>query len=184
MFIWYWILKAVILKMKLKHSQIIVFMLIDHLLCIKFKFWIHSHTWWRHLHHVNLNVCFFHCGIMLITKNFPVFMNNFQINHNCIPVNGLFQCFCVFSWTQGARRQWEKQVRSSSSLDELLRLTDFPDWKLWKCRFKPQPLKVQTEASSFPPSVGSHRSTRYAATPFSLEILKGWIVCKSLDVGL
>uniref|UniRef100_A0A3B3VYK3 Vascular endothelial growth factor D n=1 Tax=Poecilia latipinna TaxID=48699 RepID=A0A3B3VYK3_9TELE len=69
-------------------------------------------------------------------------------------------------------RQWEKQVRSSSSLDELLRLTDFPDWKLWKCRLKLQPLQVQTEASSFPPSVGSHRSTRYATIPYSLEILK------------
>ncbi|XP_014837020.1 PREDICTED: vascular endothelial growth factor D [Poecilia mexicana] len=73
---------------------------------------------------------------------------------------------------RGARRQWEKQVRSSSSLDELLRLTDFPDWKLWKCRLKLQPLQVQTEASSFPPSVGSHRSTRYATIPYSLEILK------------
>uniref|UniRef100_A0A3B5KQH5 Uncharacterized protein n=1 Tax=Xiphophorus couchianus TaxID=32473 RepID=A0A3B5KQH5_9TELE len=62
---------------------------------------------------------------------------------------------------------------SSSSLDELLRLTDVPDWKLWKCRLKLQPPRVQTEASSFPPPTGSHRSAQYAPTSFSLEILKG-----------
>uniref|UniRef100_A0A3Q2QK34 Vascular endothelial growth factor D n=1 Tax=Fundulus heteroclitus TaxID=8078 RepID=A0A3Q2QK34_FUNHE len=70
------------------------------------------------------------------------------------------------------RRQWERQVRSSSSLDELLRLTDFPDWKLWKCRLRLQPPQVNDEDFSFPPSIGSHRSTRYAAESYSLEILK------------
>ncbi|XP_072321196.1 vascular endothelial growth factor D isoform X2 [Eucyclogobius newberryi] len=61
-------------------------------------------------------------------------------------------------------RQWERRVRAASSLDELLRLADFPDWKLWKCR-----LKLQMPESQ---SSGSHRSTRYAAESYSLEILK------------
>ncbi|XP_029314146.1 vascular endothelial growth factor D isoform X2 [Cottoperca gobio] len=65
-------------------------------------------------------------------------------------------------------KQWERKVRSASSLDELLRLADFPDWKLWKCRLRLQ----QPETLSSPPSVGSHRSTRYAAESYSLEILK------------
>lgn len=68
-------------------------------------------------------------------------------------------------------KQWERKVRSASSLDELLRLADFPDWKLWKCRLRLQ----QPQTFSSPPSVGSHRSTRYAAESYSLEILKGWI---------
>ncbi|KAM8877758.1 vascular endothelial growth factor D isoform 1-T1 [Synchiropus picturatus] len=65
-------------------------------------------------------------------------------------------------------KQWERKVRSASSLDELLRLADFPDWKLWKCRLKLQ----QLEASPPLSSAGSHRSTRYAAESYSLEILK------------
>ncbi|XP_068455552.1 vascular endothelial growth factor D isoform X1 [Clinocottus analis] len=63
-------------------------------------------------------------------------------------------------------KQWERKVRSASSLDELLRLADFPDWKLWKCR-----LRLQQPEGLSPPS-GSHRSTRYAAESYSLEILK------------
>lgn len=66
-------------------------------------------------------------------------------------------------------KQWERKVRSASSLDELLRLADFPDWKLWRCRLRLQ----QPETLSSPPSAGSHRSTRYAAESYSLEILKG-----------
>ncbi|XP_028258048.1 vascular endothelial growth factor D isoform X1 [Parambassis ranga] len=69
-------------------------------------------------------------------------------------------------------KQWERKVRSSSSLDELLRLADFPDWKLWKCRLRLQQPEPQTETLSSPPLVGSHRSTRYAAESYSLEILK------------
>ncbi|KAI3377487.1 hypothetical protein L3Q82_008668, partial [Scortum barcoo] len=65
-------------------------------------------------------------------------------------------------------KEWERKVRSASSLDELLRLADFPDWKLWKCRLRLQ----QPETLSSPPSAGSHRSTRYAAESYSLEILK------------
>ncbi|KAG7234637.1 hypothetical protein INR49_004162 [Caranx melampygus] len=75
---------------------------------------------------------------------------------------------------EGSRmmRQWERKVRSASSLDELLRLADFPDWKLWKCRLRLQQPEAPTETLSSPPSVGSHRSTRYAAESYSLEILK------------
>lgn len=65
-------------------------------------------------------------------------------------------------------KQWEKKVRSASSLEELLRLADFPDWKLWKCRLRLQ----QPDNPSSPTSLGSHRSTRYAAESYSLEILK------------
>ncbi|XP_056463235.1 vascular endothelial growth factor D isoform X1 [Gadus chalcogrammus] len=94
---------------------------------------------------------------------------------------------------------WEKEVRSAGSLDELLRLTDFPDWMLWKCRLRLQEPETQLLASSSSPpspsssssvfssssssllsssspssssSAGSHRSTRYAAVSYSLEILK------------
>ncbi|CAG5858334.1 unnamed protein product [Menidia menidia] len=78
--------------------------------------------------------------------------------------------------TEGGSRQvmkqWEREVRSSSSMDELLRLTDFPDWKLWKCRLKLQQPESQAETLFSPPSFGSHRSTRYAAESFSLEILQ------------
>lgn len=69
-------------------------------------------------------------------------------------------------------KQWEKKVRAASSLDELLRLADFPDWKLWKCRLKLQQPESQIETLSSPATVGSHRSTRYAAESYSLEILK------------
>ncbi|MEQ2226166.1 hypothetical protein ILYODFUR_024746 [Ilyodon furcidens] len=75
-------------------------------------------------------------------------------------------------YSRGFRRQWERQVRTSSSLDELLRLAHFPDWKLWKCRLRLQPPQVNAEPFSFPALVGSHRSTRYAAESYSLEILK------------
>lgn len=65
-------------------------------------------------------------------------------------------------------KQWEKKVRSASSLEELLRLADFPDWKLWKCRLRLQ----QPDGPPPATSLGSHRSTRYAAESYSLEILK------------
>ncbi|XP_041838702.1 vascular endothelial growth factor D isoform X2 [Melanotaenia boesemani] len=63
----------------------------------------------------------------------------------------------------------QREIQSSSSLDELLRLTDFPDWKLWKCRLR---LQSQAKAFSSPTSFGSHRSTRYAAESYTPEILK------------
>ncbi|KAG9329398.1 hypothetical protein JZ751_005388 [Albula glossodonta] len=80
------------------------------------------------------------------------------------------------------REKWEKDVRAASSLDELLKLTDFPDWKLWKCRLKlkhmdpppphPEYRSLSSSSSSSSSSASSHRSTRYAATSYSLEILK------------
>ncbi|KAJ8351847.1 hypothetical protein SKAU_G00233230 [Synaphobranchus kaupii] len=73
----------------------------------------------------------------------------------------------------GSREKWERDVRSAGSLEELLMLTDFPDWKLWKCRLKlkhlDSPSLPEYRTSS---SAGSHRSTRYAAASYSLEILK------------
>ena len=82
------------------------------------------------------------------------------------------------------QEKWERDVRSASSLDELLMLTDFPDWKLWKCRLKLKHLETSPSSSSSQQpnhrssssSAGSHRSTRYAAASYSLEILKGmWV---------
>ncbi|KAJ8282476.1 hypothetical protein COCON_G00049950 [Conger conger] len=77
------------------------------------------------------------------------------------------------------QEKWEKDVRSAGSLEELLMLTDFPDWKLWKCRMQLKHLESpshpehrSTSSSSFSSSAGSHRSTRYAAASYSLEILK------------
>lgn len=77
------------------------------------------------------------------------------------------------------RVQWERDIRSASSLDELLRLTKFPDWKLWKCLklrdletpSQPEYRSSFSSSSSSSSSTGSHRSTRYAADYFSLEIL-------------
>ncbi|XP_048855121.1 vascular endothelial growth factor D isoform X3 [Brienomyrus brachyistius] len=67
----------------------------------------------------------------------------------------------------GNLEKWERDVRSASSLEELLMLTDFPDWKLWKCRLKLRNLET-------PASTDSRRSTRYAAATatYSLEILQ------------
>ncbi|XP_071002652.1 vascular endothelial growth factor D-like [Oncorhynchus clarkii lewisi] len=80
------------------------------------------------------------------------------------------------------QEKWERDVRSASSLDELLMLTDFPDWKLWKCRLKLKHLETSpSSSSSQQPNYrsssssagsGSHRSTRYAVASYSLEILK------------
>ncbi|KAL4656895.1 vascular endothelial growth factor D isoform X2 [Arapaima gigas] len=77
----------------------------------------------------------------------------------------------------GSLEKWEKDVRSASSLEELLMLTDFPDWKLWKCRLKLKNVDSTPSAdtrSSSPStsSAGPHRSTRYAAASYSLEILQ------------
>ncbi|KAG5833531.1 vascular endothelial growth factor D-like isoform X1 [Anguilla rostrata] len=69
------------------------------------------------------------------------------------------------------RDKWEKALRSASSLEELLKLTDFHDTKLWKPRLRlkhaePPPSR---EPHRSPPLV-SHRSTRYAAAPYSTEV--------------
>ena len=66
--------------------------------------------------------------------------------------------------------RWAKEVRSASSLEEFLRLTNFPDWKLWKCRLK---LKHLDSSQLMEYRAPSHRSTRYASASYSLEILKG-----------
>uniref|UniRef100_A0A8C8MHV2 Platelet-derived growth factor (PDGF) family profile domain-containing protein n=1 Tax=Oncorhynchus tshawytscha TaxID=74940 RepID=A0A8C8MHV2_ONCTS len=82
------------------------------------------------------------------------------------------------------QEKWERDVRSASSLDELLMLTDFPDWKLWKCGLKLKHLETspsssssqqpnhRSSSSSSSTGSGSHRSTRYAVASYSLEILK------------
>lgn len=101
--------------------------------------------------------------------------------NSCIFVN--VRHLKTMLWSLQGMKQWERKVRSASSLDELLMHTDFPDWKLWKCRLRLQQPESQTESQSeshtetlsSPPLAGSHRSTRYAAESYSLEILKGWI---------
>ncbi|KAJ8252832.1 hypothetical protein GJAV_G00206090 [Gymnothorax javanicus] len=66
---------------------------------------------------------------------------------------------------RGRRRErWERALRSASSLEEFLKLIDFPEWKLWKSRPRLKHLE--------PPPLGSHRSTRFAAAPYSREAVK------------
>lgn len=67
--------------------------------------------------------------------------------------------------------QSEQQIRAASGLEELLRITHFEDWKLWRCRLK---LKSFTSTDS---RSASHRSTRFAATFYDIETLKGRYVC-------
>eukprot|EP00069_Balaena_mysticetus_P010018 bmy_01276T0 len=62
--------------------------------------------------------------------------------------------------------QSEQQIRAASGLEELLQITHFEDWKLWRCRLK---LKSLTGADS---RSASHRSTRFAATFYDIETLK------------
>ena len=52
-------------------------------------------------------------------------------------------------------------------MEELLQITHFEDWKLWRCRLK---LKSLTSTDS---RSASHRSTRFAATFYDMETLKG-----------
>ncbi|XP_035872661.1 vascular endothelial growth factor D isoform X1 [Phyllostomus discolor] len=60
----------------------------------------------------------------------------------------------------------EQQIRAASGLEELLQITHFEDWKLWRCR-----LKLKSFASPDSRSA-SHRSTRFAATFYDVETLK------------
>ncbi|KAI4554154.1 vascular endothelial growth factor D [Ovis aries] len=60
----------------------------------------------------------------------------------------------------------EQQIRAASGLEELLQITHFEDWKLWRCRLK---LKSLTSTDS---RSASHRSTRFAATFYDMETLK------------
>ncbi|XP_076880761.1 vascular endothelial growth factor D isoform X2 [Brachyhypopomus gauderio] len=70
------------------------------------------------------------------------------------------------------QEKWERDIRSAASLDELLMLTDFPDWKLWRCRLKLKHVDAVSRAEFHTTSTGSHRSTRFAANTYSLDILK------------
>uniref|UniRef100_A0ACB8FIF5 Uncharacterized protein n=1 Tax=Sphaerodactylus townsendi TaxID=933632 RepID=A0ACB8FIF5_9SAUR len=62
--------------------------------------------------------------------------------------------------------EWSEQIRKAASLEELLQITHSEDWKLWKCR-----LKLKTVATLDSRSA-SHRSTRFAAAFYDIEILK------------
>ena len=55
-------------------------------------------------------------------------------------------------------------------MEELLQITHFEDWKLWRCRLKLKSLSSTDSRSA------SHRSTRFAATFFDMETLKGGCV--------
>ncbi|XP_041115043.1 vascular endothelial growth factor D isoform X1 [Polyodon spathula] len=70
--------------------------------------------------------------------------------------------------TQQSREAVEHRIRSTSNLEELLQTTHYEDWKLWKCRLKLKELATKND----PPLLTSHRSTRYAAAVYDLEILK------------
>ncbi|KAL6461804.1 hypothetical protein MHYP_G00299490 [Metynnis hypsauchen] len=70
------------------------------------------------------------------------------------------------------QQKWERDIRSAASLDELLMLTDFPDWKLWRCRLKLKHIDSTSLPEFRSASAGSHRSTRFADNSYSLEILK------------
>ncbi|XP_036401922.1 vascular endothelial growth factor D [Megalops cyprinoides] len=70
------------------------------------------------------------------------------------------------------QEQWERDVRSASSLEELLMLTDYPDWKLWKCRLRLKHLESSSYPESHLASARANRPPRYAAASYSLEILK------------
>ncbi|XP_016345331.1 vascular endothelial growth factor D isoform X1 [Sinocyclocheilus anshuiensis] len=63
------------------------------------------------------------------------------------------------------QERWEQELREAGSLDELLMLTEYPDWKLWRCRLQLKHFEYAT-----PPE--NRRSTRYAAASFSPEMLK------------
>lgn len=64
--------------------------------------------------------------------------------------------------------EWsEQQIRKAASLEELLRITHSEDWKLWKCRLKLKSVATLDSRSA------SHRSTRFAAAFYDIEILKG-----------
>ncbi|EPY73642.1 vascular endothelial growth factor D [Camelus ferus] len=60
----------------------------------------------------------------------------------------------------------EQQIRAASGLEELLQITHFEDWKLWRCRLKLKSLTSSDSRSS------PHRSTRFAATFYDIETLK------------
>ncbi|XP_040194603.1 vascular endothelial growth factor D [Rana temporaria] len=60
----------------------------------------------------------------------------------------------------------EYKIRSAANLEELLRITHPRELKLWRCRSKLKSY-ISTDARS-----GPHRSTRFAAAFYDIEILK------------
>ncbi|KAJ8358333.1 hypothetical protein AAFF_G00014450 [Aldrovandia affinis] len=69
------------------------------------------------------------------------------------------------------RERRKRELHSASSLEEVLRLTDSPDWKLWKCRLKLKHLPPSPNCELYRSSpAGSHRPTRFAAASYSWEI--------------
>lgn len=60
----------------------------------------------------------------------------------------------------------EQRIRSAASLEELLRITHPRELKLWRCRTKLKSY-ISTDTRS-----GPHRSTRFAAAFYDIEILK------------
>ncbi|KAL1021769.1 hypothetical protein UPYG_G00017730 [Umbra pygmaea] len=55
------------------------------------------------------------------------------------------------------QEKWERDLHSAASLEELLMVTDFPDWKLWKCRRNVKTLETSPLSSS-PPQEPVYRS--------------------------
>ncbi|XP_063811864.1 vascular endothelial growth factor D isoform X1 [Pseudophryne corroboree] len=60
----------------------------------------------------------------------------------------------------------EHKIRSAANLEELLRITHPRELKLWRCRSKLKSY-ISTDSRS-----GPHRSTRFAAAFYDIEILK------------
>ncbi|MEE6468383.1 hypothetical protein FKM82_008269 [Ascaphus truei] len=65
-----------------------------------------------------------------------------------------------------SQQEFEQKIRSAASLEELLRITHPKELKLWRCRSKLKSY-VSTDSRS-----ASHRSTRFAAAFYDIEILK------------
>ncbi|KAM4701383.1 vascular endothelial growth factor D [Discoglossus pictus] len=65
-----------------------------------------------------------------------------------------------------SQKELEMKIRSAGSLEELLRITHPKELKLWRCRSKLKSF-ANTDSRS-----ASHRSTRFAAAFYDIEILK------------
>ncbi|XP_069493275.1 vascular endothelial growth factor D [Ambystoma mexicanum] len=79
----------------------------------------------------------------------------------------LLQCFeGEYSPLKGApQAELEQRIRAATSLEELLQITHPKELKLWRCRSK---LRSFASVDSRSPS---HRSTRFAAAFYDIEIL-------------
>ncbi|KAI1899784.1 hypothetical protein AGOR_G00065310 [Albula goreensis] len=70
----------------------------------------------------------------------------------------------------GGQERPGRDLRSASSLQEVLRLTDIPDWKFSWCRLKLRDPETSQSVESYRSApAGSHRSTRFAASSHSRE---------------